>query len=470
MTITFHGAAETTTGSQHLIEINGKRILLDCGLYQGHREEAYDRNKNFPFEPSSIDCVVLSHPHIDHSGTLPNLSRQGFRGNFFATPATRDLCQVMLADSARIQMSDIEYVNRKRARKGQKAFHPLYDERDAERCLRQFVTMDYHRPMIVAEGVTVTFIDAGHILGSAQVILDLHDHTTGMKKRLLFSGDVGRGNNDLLRDPETAENVDAVIMESTYGGREHEEETGARDKICEVLNAALKNKGRVIIPAFAVERTQQILVVLHELFGEDRIPDVPVYVDSPLAVSATEIFRLHPECFNEGIYEDLFSKSNPFGFEGLHLVRAAKDSMKLNKLEGPFIIIAASGMCEAGRVVHHLHNNIEDTRTTVLFVGYCAANTLGWKLRNGDKEVNIFGEPHRVNANIEILDSFSGHADHSELLAWFDRISGPKKQVWLVHGEVTRSEVLCDAMLQVHPERNIQVARLGQTVRIDGMA
>ena len=466
MTITFHGAAGTTTGSQHLVEINGHRVLLDCGLYQGHREEAYDRNKQFPFEPAQVDCVVLSHAHIDHAGNLPNLSRQGFRGNIFATPATRDLCQIMLADSARIQMSDIEYVNRKRVKKGLPPFHPLYDERDAERCLRQFVTVDYHRPMIVADGVTVTFIDAGHILGAAQVVLDLHDRTTGEKRRLLFSGDVGRGNNDLLRDPEIAENVDAVIMESTYGGREHEEENGARDKICRVLNDALKTRGRIIIPAFAVERTQQILVVLHELFEQDRIPDVPVYVDSPLAVSATEIFRLHPECFNEEIYEALFEKSNPFGFEGLHLVRKAKDSMALNNLEGPFIIIAASGMCEAGRVLHHLKNNLEDPSTTVLFVGYCAENTLGWKLRNGHKEVNIFGEPRRVRARIEMLDSFSGHADHSELLDWFHRITGPKKQVWLVHGEIERSAILREAMAQKYPDRTVEAVRRGQSVRI----
>lgn len=466
MTITFHGAAGTTTGSQHLIEINGRRVLLDCGLYQGHREEAYDRNKNFPFEPSQVDCVVLSHAHIDHAGNLPNLSRQGFRGNIFSTPATRDLCQIMLADSARIQMSDIEYVNRKRTRKGLKPFHPLYDERDAERCLRQFVTVDYHRPMIVAEGVTVTFIDAGHILGAAQVILDLHDQSTGEKRRLLFSGDVGRGNNDLLRDPEIAENVDAIIMESTYGGREHELNTGARDAICRILSDALRNRGRVIIPAFAVERTQQVLVVLHELFEQNRIPYVPVYVDSPLAISATEIFRLHPECFNEEIYEDLFTKANPFGFEGLHMVRQAKDSMKLNEVDGPVIIIAASGMCEAGRVLHHLHNHVGDPGTTVLFVGYCAEHTLGWKLRNGHKEVNIFGEPHRVRANIELLDSFSGHADHSELLAWFERITGPKRQVWLVHGEPERSAALCEAMTKRFTGSKTVVAEMGMQVTL----
>jgi metallo-beta-lactamase family protein len=466
MTITFHGAAGTTTGSQHLIEINDQRVLLDCGLYQGHREDAYDRNKNFPFEAAKVDAVVLSHAHIDHAGNLPNLVKQGFRGNIVSTPATRDLCQIMLADSARIQVSDVEYVNRKRARKSLKPFTPLYDERDAERALRQFVTVDYHRPMIVADGVTITFIDAGHILGSAQVIVDLHERATGMKKRLLFSGDVGRGRNDLLRDPDIAESVDAVIMESTYGGREHEESTGARDKICRILAEALQNRGRVIIPAFAVERTQQLLVVLHDLFETDCIPDVPVYVDSPLAVSATEIFRLHPECFNEEVYEALFSRANPFGFEGLHLVRKAKDSMLLNNVEGPVIIIAASGMCEAGRVLHHLHNHVNDPRTTVLFVGYCAENTLGWKLRNGHKEVNIFGEPHHVRANIEILDSFSGHADHSELLDWFARITGPKKDVWLVHGEPERSQSLAEAMRGKFPQNQVTVAQMGMSVTL----
>ena len=466
MNITFHGAAGTTTGSQHLIEINGQRVLLDCGLYQGRREDAYDRNKQFPFEPAKVDAVVLSHAHIDHAGNLPNLVKQGFRGNIHSTPATRDLCQIMLADSARIQVGDVEYVNKKRAKKGEPLFTPLYDERDAERCLRQFVTVDYHRPMIVADGVTVQFIDAGHILGSAQVVVDLHERSTGQKKRLLFSGDVGRGSNDLLRDPEIAEGVDAVIMESTYGGREHELNTGARDAICRILSDALRNRGRVIIPAFAVERTQQVLVVLHELFQQNRIPYVPVYVDSPLAISATEIFRLHPECFNEEIYEDLFTKENPFGFEGLHMVRQAKDSMKLNEVDGPVIIIAASGMCEAGRVLHHLRNHVGDPGTTVLFVGYCAEHTLGWKLRNGHREVNIFGEPHRVRAQIEMLDSFSGHADHSELLTWFEKITGPKQQVWLVHGEPERSAALREEMVKRFTGSKTVVAEMGMQVTL----
>lgn len=466
MKISFFGAAGTTTGSRHLIEINGKRVLLDCGLYQGHREEAYDINRQFQFEPAAIDAVVLSHAHIDHSGNLPNLTRQGYRGNIFATPATRDLCQIMLADSARIQESDIEYVNRHRAKKGLAAFHPLYSEMDAEKCLRQFVTFDYGRPMMVADGVTVTFIDAGHILGSAQVVLDLHEFATGKKRRLLFSGDIGRGANDLLRDPEHADGVDAVIMESTYGGREHEQVTGAREVLCRILNRALDRHGKVIIPSFAVERTQQLLVVLHDLFETGCIPGVPVYVDSPLAVSATEVFRLHPECFNTEIYEKLFEKSNPFGFENLTMVRKAVDSRKLNGMEGPFIIIAASGMCEAGRVLHHLKNNIEDPATTVLFVGYCAEHTLGWRLRNGHKEVNIFGEPHRVRADIEILDSFSGHADHSELMDWFRRTGGKKEKVWLVHGEPEGSEAMAAAMTAEFPGSRVTVATQGMTVEL----
>ncbi|MDB6133112.1 MAG: metallo-beta-lactamase [Verrucomicrobiales bacterium] len=466
MKITFHGAAGTTTGSQHLIEINGQRILLDCGLYQGHRGEAYDINKHFPFNPAELNAVILSHAHIDHSGNLPNLTRQGYRGNIYATPATRDLCQVMLADSAKIQTADIEYVNKKRGREGLPLYTPLYTPIDAEKCLRQFVTFDYHRPMPVADGVEVTFIDAGHILGAAQVILDLHDRATGSKKRLLFSGDIGRGRNDLLRDPEHATDVDTLIMESTYGGREHEMATDSRERLCEILRRALQDQGKVLIPAFAVERTQQLLYAIHELLESGCISDIPVYVDSPLAVSATEIFRLHPEGFNNTVYQFLFEKRDPFGFDGLHLLRSAQDSKSLNGRQGPFIIISASGMCEAGRIVHHLKNNVSDPRTTVLFVGYCAENTLGWKLREGHREVNIFGEPVKVRAHIEILDSFSGHADHSELCDWFRRTTGPKKEVFLVHGEPLRSLALQAALMEDYPGKAITIAKRGQSVEL----
>lgn len=464
MKITFCGAAGTTTGSQHLLEVNGQKILLDCGLYQGRREKSHEVNCCFPyFEPSELDCVVLSHAHIDHAGNLPNLCRKGFKGNIYSTFATRDLCQVMLADSARIQESDVEWLNKHNQRKGLPAVEPLYSEQDAEKCLRQFVTLNYDRPMQISDGVKMTFIDAGHILGSAQVILEIRDNDDGKTKRLLFSGDVGRGKNDLLNDPAIAENIDFMIMESTYGGREHEVPAGVDAHIADVINEAIARKGKIFIPAFAVERTQQILFVLHQLFEENKIPDVPVFVDSPLAVSATEIFRLHPEGFNREVYDALFEKENPFGFENLTLIRAIKASKELNQLKGTAIIIAASGMCEAGRILHHLKNGIGDPKNTVLFVGYCAENTLGRKIRDGETEVPILGERYQVRAHIEKIDSFSGHADHSELLDYFSRITGSKELVFLVHGEPDSSEKLKEALDAQH-DGKIEVAVLGREV------
>ncbi len=463
MKITFCGAAGTTTGSQHLIEIDGSKILLDCGLFQGRREESLHRNREFLFDPAEIDLVVLSHAHIDHCGNLPNLTKQGFRGNIYSTFATRDLCQIMLVDSAKVQTQEIGWLNKRRIKQGLPELTTLYTEQDATESMRQFVNIGYDRPIQIADGVTLTFIDAGHILGSAQVILDIKKGTR--KERLLFSGDVGRGNNELLRDPSSADGVDHLLMESTYGAREHELPTQANHMIQDVLNRALEKKGKVIIPAFAVERTQQLIYVLHELTENKEIPEVPIYVDSPLAVSATEIFRIHPECFNEEVYEFLFEKRNPFGFENLTLVRKVTESRKLNDLEGPAIIISASGMCEAGRVLHHLRYSIEDPKNTVLFVGYCAQNTLGWKIRNGDKRVNILGDPFSVRAKVEILDSFSGHADRSELLAYFDKMGGSKKNIFLVHGEPEQSLGLQKSLMARH-QGNIQVAEWKSTVEI----
>ncbi|MCE2959325.1 MAG: MBL fold metallo-hydrolase RNA specificity domain-containing protein [Akkermansiaceae bacterium] len=465
MKLKFCGAAGTTTGSQHLLEINGKRILLDCGLYQGHRKDAYEINCSFPhFDPKSIDIVVLSHAHIDHSGNLPNLVRLGFKGNIFSTDATRDLCQIMLRDCANIQESDIKWLNKHRQREGQPDAFPLYTEQDAEKCLRQFITLSYDRPLHITDGVELTFVDAGHILGSAQVVLDIEDKSDGKKKRFLFSGDVGRGGNEVLRDPVAVKDVDYLLMESTYGGREHEAPPGFDEHFFKVIHQAINRRGKILIPSFAVERTQQLLYVLNEMFVSKKIPPIPVFVDSPLAVSATEIYKLHPDAFNEKVYEALFEKQNPFGFEDLTLVRSVKGSKALNDLEGTAIIISASGMCEAGRILHHLRNNITNPKTTVLFVGYCAEGTLGRRIRDGVKQVNILGESFHVNAHIEIVDSFSGHADHSELVDYFNRIEGPKAQTWLVHGEPEGAQAL-QAALQ-HNGKVINVAKLADEVEI----
>jgi metallo-beta-lactamase family protein len=464
MKLKFCGAAGTTTGSQHLLEINGQRILLDCGLYQGSRKHAYEVNCGFPlFDPASIDLVILSHAHIDHSGNLPNLSVKGFTGNIYATHATRDLCQIMLADCARIQESDIEWLNKHRKKEGLEPATLTYTEQDAERCLRQFVTVGYDRPLVVADGVSVTFIDAGHILGSAQILLDVDDKSDGKPKRFLFTGDVGRGSNEVLRDPVPVQDVDFLLMESTYGGREHEAPPGLDLHFAEIIRQAVHRGGKILIPAFAVERTQQLLFVLHDLFERGEIPDIPVYVDSPLAVSATEIYRLHPDAFNQEVYESLFEKENPFGFENLTLVRTVNGSKALNKIPGVAIIISASGMCEAGRILHHLKNNIGDPKTTVLFVGYCADNTLGRRIRDHEREVSILGERYKVRAKIEIIDSFSGHADHSELLDYFQRIGGPKERVWLVHGEPENAMMLREGLMALHTG-SIEVAELGSEV------
>lgn len=462
--LTFCGAAQTTTGSQHLLEVNNQKILLDCGLYQGRRTDSWERNKNFFFDPASVDCVVLSHAHIDHSGNLPNLTRSGFKGNIYSTFATRDLCQIMLADSAKIQAHDVNWLNKKFKKEGKPLLEPLYSKLDAEQCIRQFVNIGYDRAIPIANGVFLTFIDAGHILGSAQVVLDVQDFSTGENKRFVFTGDIGRGSNDILRDPVIPQNVDYLLMESTYGNREHELSTDATAQIAEVIQTAIKRGGKVIIPAFAVERTQQLIYVLHQLIEAGEIPEVPIYVDSPLAVNATEIFRIHPECFNKKIYDFLFEKRNPFGFETLELIRSVKGSKALNDSDVPAVVISASGMCESGRILHHLKNNISDSKNTVLFVGYCAPNTLGRRIRDGEKKVPIFGKKTTVRARVEVMDSFSGHADRSELIDYFRGITGSLEKVWLVHGEAEQSKSLATALRKEKRAKKIQVAEWRTTV------
>ena len=464
MQIHFFGATRTTTGSLFLHEINQQRLLFECGLFQGKRNESVERNRNFPFDPQQIDAVVLSHAHIDHCGNLPNLCRQGYNGNIYCTFATRDLAAIMLEDSAEIQRADAEYVSKKRAKKGQPPVEPLYSAEDAEKAVRQFVSINYDRPIPVIDGVTATFRDAGHILGSAQVILDVRD--AGRTYRFLFSGDIGRGNDDILRDPERVERVDYLQIESTYGDREHSAKQSANEEVGRLVRDTLDKKGKVIIPAFSVGRTQQIVYTLHQLTCDGKLPKAPIFVDSPLSVNATEVYRLHPECFNDAIYNFLRKRENPFGMENLAYIRELAHSMKLNDLKEPAIIISASGMCEAGRIRHHLRNHISRAENLVLFIGYCAEHTLGAQILSGQNPVNIFGEPHEVRARIASLDAFSGHADKNELRRYVDALTGDIKKIFVVHGEESQAMAFGERLRAMKPKAEVFVPEYKQSATV----
>ena len=427
MKLTFWGAAQTVTGSMHQLDADGRRYLLDCGMYQGHRKQAEERNRHFPFPAQSVNAVILSHAHIDHSGNLPLLVKNGFSGPIYATPATIDLAHAMLLDTAHIQEKDVEFLN-KRHHHGEPAIEPLFSTEDAQDTLPLFQPIPYYTPKQLSAGLACRYYDAGHILGSSTVLLE-------SEARLLFSGDVGRPKLPIIRDPDPPPAADYLIMESTYGGRFHEELGPVKDKLADIVNRTAGRGGKLIVPAFAVGRSQQLVLLLHELSNEGRVPNIPMFLDSPLAVDITKVFRDHPECFNEDTLKYVNDGDDPFGFKRLTLVHEAAESKKLNELRVPCVIISPSGMCEAGRILHHLRNNIEDPRNTILITGFQAENTLGRKLVEKWPEVKIFGEPMRLRAEVKSLQALSAHADQRELLAWIKPLAGTLKKVFLVHGE-----------------------------------
>lgn len=454
MKITFHGAAQTVTGSKHLIEANGYKILLDCGIFQGKRSQSYEQNKTLAFDASDIDVLVLSHAHIDHSGNIPNLVKSGFTGDIVCTYATRDLCAIMLRDSGKIQEQDIEYLNRKRKRQGLPAVDPIYTIADALESLKYFIGIGYHRAYKLLPGITLTFIEAGHMLGSATVILDIEEED--QTRRLVFSGDIGRADRPILKDPDFATSADILIMESTYGNRLHDPDEPANQRLATIVRETVNRGGKVIVPAFAVGRTQELVYRLYELMESDQIPSIPVYVDSPLAINATSVYRLHPEAYDEEMAEMVLQGEDPFSGEKMRYTRAVEESKAVNRSKEPAVIISASGMAETGRILHHLKNNIASARNTILIVGWQAPHTLGRRLVEGSEEVRIFGETYKVRAEIITMNGFSGHADQEGLLKWANHIHPKPRQTFLVHGELEAAGTLADLLrAQGFPEVHV---------------
>ncbi len=443
-TISFHGAAGEVTGSRHLVAAGGSTVLLDCGMFQGHRNDADSKNRTFRFPPASVDAVLLSHAHVDHCGLLPLLYKEGCTAPLYSTHGTAEIAAVMLADSARLQVSDAQFYNKIHAAE-HLTIEPLYDEDDAARAAAAAKPQEYGSVFSPAPGFTARFLNAGHVMGSAMAQLDLD--TPAGKRRLLYTGDLGRQEAFLMETPVAPKGVDYLVIESTYGDRLHERLADAGEKLASVIKRAVKEKGKIIIPSFALERTQEIILIIDKLRHDRSVPEIPVYVDSPMAVSLTEIFNKRRDDFS---FDDKFREyanadGDPFGFDYIHYLRTKEESQTLNSKKGPMIIISASGMCEGGRILHHLRNNLEKDNTTVLLVGYQAQGTLGRKLQDGLKKVKIFGLEHEVWARVETMHTFSSHADKNDLLAFIKDVA-PARGTFLVHGDPEARASLSEAL------------------------
>ncbi|HJR75664.1 MAG TPA: MBL fold metallo-hydrolase [Nitrospiraceae bacterium] len=465
MNIIFHGAARSVTGSRHLVESEEARILLDCGMFQGRREEADRRNRDLGFDPRSVHAVLLSHAHIDHSGALPILTKHGFRGNVHMTKATADLTAVMLDDAARVQEADCAYVNKKEGRWGEASLKPFYDGDDTRAVVRRFIGSEYDRAIRVAPALTASFHEAGHIFGSAAV--RLKHSARGHTKTILFSGDLGRARMPVIKDPSAPPPCDVLIIESTYGDHVHEEAGEAlKAKAAQLVAHAKIHRSKIIVPAFAVGRTQDVIMRIKELVKEGRIDPLPIYIDSPLAARATEIFRKHPECYDEETYRTFTSRDDPFGARYIRYVSSVEESKQLNSMKGPCVIVASSGMCEGGRVLHHLKHAVQDEANVIVIVGFQAEHTLGRKLVEGRDVVPIFGIPTPRRAQVVLFNGLSAHADRTGLLAYVRAISPSPDKVFVVHGEEKQALSLASAIREEHPKADVTVPSVGATYEI----
>lgn len=468
MQIQFFGAAQVVTGSRHMITTpKGTKILLDCGLVQGHVENRDDLNRHFGFDPREVDYLILSHGHIDHSGLIPRLVKEGFNGIIFCTPATKSLCEIMLMDSAHIQTSDLKYVNKRRKKKDLEPIEPLYEMEDVTAAIELMEELGYDEHLKIDDEITLCFTDAGHLLGSACVNLDIKSGPH-KKTKITFTGDIGRYNDSILRDPQPFRQCDYLICESTYGDRLHPKVEDAEKDLFDIIQkTCIEKRGKLIIPAFSVDRTQEIIYILDKATNEGKMPNIPVFVDSPLSVKATDVMRKHEECYRAEFVDYVHKDPDPFGFKNLSYVSELEQSKALNSFEGPCIIISASGMAEAGRIKHHIMNNIENPKNTILLVGYCSPESLGGKLKNGEKLVRIFGEEFGVKAEVRSLDYYSAHADYEEIFKWLGCQKKNKiKDIYLVHGEIKTQDKFRQKFLE-RGYKNIHIPYLREKFEID---